>query len=169
MVEEKPTGARVFIKKVPNPSSAAFGAKVKLDRDGQVASVSWQDTNQEIPVEFLEPDTPRVLPLYTVKAITPGGVLVQIPLEDQINNHGAAPDALPYLRTLQRRGYTILMDMEEGRGVFCPAGDCWAAWNDQFGGFCSPRHRQIANPVKTNPAGMFTQGVTTSRSAYRQE
>lgn len=163
------TKKRILIKKVPEPSSAAFGSKSKLDEDGRVLEVAWAQDGEEVPLEFQPPDSPRVLPLYTVKAISPSGVLVQVPMEDQINNHGAAPEALPYLRTLERRGYTILMDMEEGRGVFCPAGDCWAAWDDQFGGFCSPRHRRIANPIRSNPAGMFSQGATTSRSAFRRD
>jgi hypothetical protein len=75
--------------------------------------------------------------LYTVKAFDPGGVLVQLPLEDQINNQIASPQDFVGLTHYERKEYTILFDRNKRKGLFCPTWGCYAEWDDKIDGFCN--------------------------------
>ncbi len=165
-VEEAPKG-RTF-PKVKKPSAAAFGTESTLDEEGRVLETKWKDSKgNTVALPFTEPgQATNNRNLYTVKAISPDGVLVQLPLENQINNNTASPEDLVGLRLYQRKGYTILFDMTLFRGVYCPAADCWAPWLDEHRGACSGLHERQLNAQKDN-AGNFSQGVTTS-STWRR-
>lgn len=98
--------------------------------------------------------------MYTVKAVDPTGVVVQLPLEDQINNNVSSPDTFLGLNPYAKRGFNILFDPSVGKGVFCPTADCWAEWDDTYGGFCTEQHRRVTKPP--NRETNLSQGATTS-------
>ena len=145
----------------PMPS-AAFGAVVEVDKEGRVLSVELEE-DRFFP--FSKPGS-RVKHdvLYTVKAMKPSGVVVQLPMEDQINNHVASPENLVGLAPYVRKDFILFWDTKKGKGVFCPTKDCFAKWDDKFTGFCHPEHQAITAPVGETLG--FGEGATTSRS-YR--
>lgn len=145
----------------PTPS-AAFGAVVETDDDGRVLSVELPE-DRFFP--FAKPGG-RVKHdvLYTVKAMKPSGVVVQLPLEDQINNHVASPENMVGIMPYVRKDFIMFWDMAKMKGDFCPTKDCFAKWNDEFAGFCDPSHKQITAP-RGESLG-FGEGATTSKS-YR--
>ena len=140
--------------------STAYGAKCKFDKDGNVTGVT-------LPKErFLSFDKPGkridAKRLYTVKSEKANGAVVQLPLEGQINNNVASPDNYIGIRKYQKRGFNIFFDFETGIGAFCPARDCWAAWNNSFGGFCTPAHKELTQPEQRSGGSIFNQDATTS-------
>lgn len=155
---------KLTFKKSKNPSSGAFGTTSKLDPDGRVLSTSYKTKEGVLELPFQAPG--GLIParnIRTVKAISPDGVLVQLPLENQINNNVASPEDRIGLRVYQRKGFTILFDFETGRGVYCPGSDCWAQANDAHRGACSASHEAILFHQADN-AGKFGTGATTSQS-----
>jgi hypothetical protein len=144
--------------------SSAYGAVVKHDKDGRPIEVKLTKGRR---LAFDKPG--RRLAgkrLYTIKGEKPDGSVIQIPLEGQINNQVASPDNFIGIRFYQRRGVRLFFDLETGTGDFCPAWDCWAAWNDKFGGFCCPQHKELTKP---DPRGsIIGEGATTSGNAWRQ-
>ncbi len=146
-------------ERYPNPS-AAFGAVATLDDDKRVVSVELEEDRFfpfSKPALRVKHDV-----LYTVKAMKPTGVVVQLPLEDQINNQVASPENMVGVMPYVRKDYILFWDMATGKGVFCPTKDCFAKWNDKFAGFCHPSHQAITKP-EGNSLG-FGEGATTSRS-----
>lgn len=109
--------------------------------------------------------------LYTIKAIHKDGRIVQLPFEPQVqNNAGGDPEDAIGLRRYQRKGITLLVDMQTLIPVYCAAWDCWAkaAETGNFVGFCSLRHAQhtMPNAYKGGGAiqqGLMEQGVTTTQ------
>lgn len=123
------------------------------------------DENLVRTLQFTEPG--KQLPskrLFTVKAFNPGGTLVQLPFENQIQNTKASDrhDAIG-LRKYQAKGFHILYDFAEGRTVYCAAWDCWAQARPGDD-FCCDRHR--TQTVPDNSGGRFGDGATTSRGYY---
>lgn len=162
--KDTPTVKPKTFKRAKNPSPSAFGTESTFDEEGKVLTTSYKDKGTTNPLPFTEPGLPvGNRNIYTVKAVDPAGVLVQLPLEDQINNNTASPEDFIGLRTYQRKGFTILFDLTNARGTYCPAADCWAAWDDRYRGGCSPQHERLLFAKKDN-AGNFSQGVTTTRS-----
>lgn len=160
--KDEPKGHRV--PKVSEPSSGAFGTKSTLDKDGRVVSTEWLSDGESVVLPFTPPG--QRLPnksIFTVKAISPDGVLVQLPLEDQINNNTASPVDFVGLRVYQRKGFNILMDLTSGETVYCPAWDCYAPSLGQFRGACSGVH-ETALFRQRDEAGALSSGVTTSRA-----
>jgi len=138
--------------------SGAYGAIVDIADDGQVLSA-------EVPTERFVPFAKPGLRveadrLYTVKAMTISGVLVQVPLEDQINNQKAAPGMAVGLSLYAIKGHTIFYDVATQTGAFCPTKNCWAEWNARLTGFCVPAHQSITKPEA--PVGGFSLNATTS-------
>lgn len=163
--EETQTESKVrTINKVSKPADGALGRVATFDKKGTVSGSEWTDGERTITLPFTEPGgrTPS-RGLYTVKAVSPDGVLVQLPLQDQINNNTASPEDYVGLRVYQRKGYQLLFDIDTARGVYCPASDCWAPWLDQFRGACSGVHERELFSNSDN-AGNFSQGATTSRT-----
>lgn len=143
----------------PTPS-AAFGAVVKHDKDGRVLSVELEEDRLfpfHKPGGRVKHDV-----LYTVKAMKPSGAVVQLPLEDQINNHVASPENMVGIMPYVRKDFVMFWDMAKNKGEMCPTKDCWAKWNDKFTGFCHPDHLAITSP-QGNSLG-FGEGATTSKS-----
>ena len=128
-----------------------------------------EKTKSDLPeLTFTEPRAERrVRALFTVKAFDKDGALVQVPLADQINNQVSSPESMVGLRLYERKGYKLLWDFDRGKGAYCPAGDCWAKWNDSFAGFCSAEHKAIMSK-KDTPTG-FEAGATTTHTAWRSE
>lgn len=160
--EDSAKGHRV--PKVASPSSGAFGTKSEIDKEGRVLSTDWLAKGDSIELPFTPPGAR--LPaksIFTVKAISPDGVLVQLPLEDQINNNTASPADFVGLRVYQRKGFNILMDLSTGRKVYCPGWDCYAPSLEQFRGACSAQHEAFLFR-QSDEAGRLSQGVTTSRT-----
>ena len=138
--------------------SAAFGATAVLGDDGQVLDA-------EVPTERFVPFAKPGLRveadrLYTVKAMTTSGVLVQVPLEDQINNQKAAPGMAVGLSIYSIKGHTIFYDVATQIGAYCPTKNCWAEWNAKINGFCTEVHQSITKPEA--PIGGFSLNATTS-------
>ncbi len=161
----KVTKTTLTLDRVENPSVSAVGVEFDLDSDGRpnTDTVRYPGEGDTITLKFAEPGRPvEHKVIYTVKAISPDGVLVQLPLEEQINNHVASPEDFVGLRFYTRKGFTVLWDFEHRLGVYCPTRDCWAKWNDSFDGACSPQHKAITIPTKE--PGKFSDGATTSRS-----
>lgn len=128
----------------------------------------------EDKVRFLSFDRPgRNLPkkrLYTIKAIHKDGRFVQLPFEAQVqNNAGGDPEDAIGLRRYQRKGITLLINMETMIPVYCGAWGCWAqaAQDGNFVAFCSLRHAQHTLPnqykgASTISQSLMEQGVTTT-------
>jgi hypothetical protein len=160
-------GKAVTIDKVSNPSTAAFGvvSGAGSDEDGG----EWIDKEgTTLTLPFDKPG--KSLPgkqLYTIKAIDPSGVLVQLPWENQINNNIASPGDALGLRFYERKGFTLLFDFKTETGTYCPTLDCWAAWGE-FGGFCSALHRNITSPSASREGSIFEANATTTSSARRR-
>lgn len=142
-----------------HPASAALGAVVTKASDGQIESV-------EIPekrfIPFWKPGRRlETKAIVTVKAVTPDGRLIQIPLEDQINNHVASPETGLGLQGYIRKGFTVFWDPQTGQSAFCQTWGCYAEANyKDHGGYCSEVHAGISKP-KVNSQG-FSMGATTS-------
>lgn len=94
--------------------------------------------------------------LFCIKAFTPSGILVQLPLEGQVNNQTAAPESLVGLRKYSDRGYTALFDYETNLPVYCSALDCWAEARPKDA-FCSDAHGDHTLRYKSR-----VENVTTS-------
>ena len=139
--------------------ATAYGAEVEHDKDGNPVKV---ELAEERFIAFAAPGG-RVAAkrLYTVKAEKADGTLIQVPMEDQINNHVASPENAVGLRAYDRRGVNMFYDYETGRGAFCPTWDCWAEWSDEFDGCCSEAHKEITYGNQSE--GAFGTGATTSR------
>lgn len=139
--------------------SAAYGSEVVRDTDGTVLDVIVPEDRF---VPFAKPggriDSKRLL---TVKAHTPAGVLVQIPLEDQINNQIASPETALGLQPYIRKGFTVYYDPTDQSLAFCGARDCWAEPVKKLIHFCSPAHKDLTRP--SDDPGKFGEGATTSR------
>lgn len=160
--EDSAKGHRV--PKVANPSSGAFSTKSVIDKDGVITSTEWLTKGDSIELPFTPPGAR--LPaksIFTVKAISPDGVLVQLPLEDQINNNTASPADFVGLRVYQRKGFQILMDLSTGQKVYCPGWDCYAPSLEQYRGACSAQHEAFLYR-QNDEAGRLSSGVTTSRT-----
>lgn len=141
--------------------SGAYGAIVTHDKDGRTETV-------ELPEERLVPfqDAGKRVEfkrLYTIKGMSPDGTLVQIPFENQINNNVASPENAIGLRGYLRRGFTVFFDFETHEGAFCPTWGCWAKWDEDHQGFCSPSHQGITKP-RDDAGSRFGQNATTSSS-----
>ena len=138
--------------------STAYGAKTKFDKDGNAIDVTFPKKR------FFAFDKPGKVVgakrLYTVKAEKANGALVQLPMEGQINNQVASPENFIGLRFYQRRGFNIFFDFQTGIGAFCPTRDCWAAWNSEYDGFCTPQHRELTQP--DTGGSIIGEGATTS-------
>lgn len=129
---------------------------------------SVEVNGKKVTLKFEPAGTQRRLKnLTTVKAFDREGVLVQLPVADQINNNVAGSDQLIGLRHYVRKGFTVLWDFEQNKGAYCPMSDCHAAWNDEFRGYCCAEHMGTMD-VKENP-GMFGAGVTTSRNSWTRD
>lgn len=141
--------------------SAAYGARAITDTDGTVLDV-------EVPKDRFVPfqeaggrvATKR---LFTVKAHTPAGVLVQIPMEDQINNHTQSPSTGLGLAPYIAKGFLVYWDPQDGSTAFCGTRDCYAEPAAKLGNFCSPAHKEITRPQGDQSLSGFSQGATTSR------
>ncbi len=160
VTKEGVTLPNVDREEFPNPSGA-YGAVAELDKDGRVLSVELAEDRVmpfDNPGKRVKHDV-----LYTVKAMKPSGAVVQLPLEDQINNHVASPENMVGVMPYVRKGFILLWDTAKGKGVFCPTKDCFAKWDDKFTGFCHPSHRDITNPSAGTTG--FGEGATTSRSS----
>lgn len=119
-------------------------------------------------LEFTEPGTNRVRRQFTVKAISPSGSLVQLPLAPQINNQAAdETGSMLGVTKFQKEGFTLLWDFDANVGAYCPLGDCWAKWDDEFSGFCCQGHK-AALPARENP-GLFGRGATTTATKWRKD
>lgn len=94
-----------------------------------------------------------------LKFLNPGtGNLVQIPIEDQVNNHkGSLADSIERYR---RKGFKLT------RPMFCGTRDCWelaivdAAGNMGLDGYCSEDHRRRTEVGKESRDG---DNVTSRR------
>jgi len=144
--------------------SAAYGAESELeDPNDSKSRVVDATVPEKRFVPFHRPGLRvETKALYTVKAIDPGGVLVQLPMEDQINNHVASPDDFVGLTGFIRQGFTVLYDLQKGKGLYCPTWGCWAEWNDSNQGFCTGVHLEITKPNRKVTG--FSEGATTSQS-----
>lgn len=161
----KVTKTGVTLDRVAEPVLGAYGVEFDKDDDGQpiADSVRYPGEGDTFTVPFAPPGRKvEHKVIYTVKALSPDGVLVQLPLEEQINNHVASPEDFVGLRFYTRKGFNLFWDFEQRLGVFCPTRDCWAKWNIQFDGACSPQHKAITIPTKA--PGKFSDGATTSRA-----
>ena len=137
--------------------SSAYGVTTEHDEDGRPTKVDIPEV-RFFPFDRAGRRVP-VKKLFTVVAEKPNGVLVQLPLEGQINNNIAAPDMFIGLQFYARKGFNVFFDFESGNGAFCPTWDCWAEWDKEFGGYCTPGHKEFTEP---RDDGTFSQGVTTS-------
>lgn len=165
-VSAEPSG-KIKVTKFQTPSSAAYGVNVTLDEEGRVQKVVYPGRDTEFELTFQDPGQSRdIKNLYTVKAFDPGGVLVQLPYEEAINNDAGAPGTQAGIRFYERKGYLLLWDFDREVGVYCPAWGCWAAWDNQRDGFCCQAHKDKAGRQQ-NP-GQFGVGATTSQSAWRR-
>lgn len=127
-------------------------------------ATATENKEQELTFEDPGPHPNRKTKnLFTVKAFSPQGSLVQLPVADQINNNVSSPETMVGLRFYENMGFKVLWDYEANKGAYCPAADCWAKWNDEHQGYCCPEHKM---PVRENPS-LFSQGVTTTRSAWK--
>ncbi len=161
----KVTKTTLTLDRVETPSASAYGVEFDLDSAGRpiANTVKYAGDGDDISLKFASPGLPvEHKVIYTVKAISPDGTLVQLPLEEQINNHVASPEDFVGLRFYTRKGFTVLWDFEHRLGVYCPTRDCWAKWNNTFDGACSPQHKSITIPTKE--PGKFSDGATTSRA-----
>lgn len=142
----------------PHEPTAAYGSTTKKARDGSNLDT---DVPEKRFVPYAEPDARiEAKAIYTVKAMSPDGVLVQLPLEDQINNNVASPETFVGVQAYVRKGFTLFFDTATGKGAFCPTWGCWAKWNADNRGFCTPRHAQITRPEASQNG--FSMAATTS-------
>lgn len=100
--------------------------------------------------------------LYTVKAVSPDGVLRQLPMEGQINNHVQSKDTGLGLQPYIRKGFVVFWDPTDGRTAFCPTWGCFAEPVKQFGNFCSSEHKNITAPEQQRST-FSTNATTTQR------
>lgn len=140
--------------------SAAYGSTRETDGKGVVISA-------EVPEDrFLPFDKPgkrlERKAIVTVKAHTPDGRFIQVPFEDQINNHIASPESGLGIQPYVRKGYTVYWDPATGKSLFCQTWGCHAEANYKLtgDGFCSEAHQMITRPPAQ--AGSFSLGATTS-------
>lgn len=164
MTDVKESASRApRIKKVEKPSAAALGVTSDTDARGRVSNTHYVEDGGFVNLPFTEPGLPTpVKNIYTIKALSPDGVLVQLPLADQINNNVASPEDFVGLRVYQRKGFQLLFDLDTATGIYCPLWDCWARWSHQYRGACSPTHESQLFHQNDN-AGKFSEGATTSR------
>lgn len=143
-------------EKVPLPLSL-------LDREEFVEASPLRDEGFEL--FFEEPGQPLAgKRLVTIKAITPTGVILQLPFEPQINNQvGGDPQDMLGLLKYTRKGYILLWDKQYNT-LFCKAWDCWAKGQAQFEGFCCAPHKMYTSPDA--PASTLGSGVTTRRTVH---
>lgn len=145
------------------------------------------DTQQFVVIEerlegliFTKPALPleRGRALRVVKAISPNGVLVQLPFEGQHNNAAAGEpqDALG-IRYYQRKGFLILMNMDTLIPIYCFARNCHAAamrlelsnvypqHADVTGsGYCSFAHMEFTEPNLARTRSPFEIAATTTQT-----
>ncbi len=138
--------------------SAAYGSTPVYDSEGLLVDVEIPE-NRFVP--FAKPGS-RVASkrLFTVKAHAPNGALVQIPMEDQINNHTQSPSTGLGLAPYIRKGFTVYWDPTDGSTAFCGTRDCYAE-PAKGSNFCTAAHKQIAAPDGARDG--FGEGATTSR------
>jgi hypothetical protein len=107
----------------------------------------WVGVPTDRFVPFMKPAT-RIekKALYTVKAVSPDGVLRQLPMEGQINNHVQSKDTGLGLQPYIRKGYVVFWDPTDGRTAFCPTWGCFAEPDKKFGNFCSQAHKDVTQP-----------------------
>jgi hypothetical protein len=145
------------------PSTAIGSVAVREDE----SDVRSRIVDAEVPKgRFLPFDRPgrriETKAIYTVKAHTPDGRLVQLPLEDQINNQIASPENFVGLQYYVRKGFEVFIDFATGKALFCPTWGCYAEWNDKYHGFCSEAHQAVTKPEAGKEASGFSLGATTS-------
>lgn len=138
--------------------TAAFGSVVE---DGE-----WKSVPKDRFVPFAKPGGRlEAKRMYTIKAHSPDGVLRQIPLEGQINNHTASPDTGLGLQLYIRRGYVVYWDPADHSTAFCPTWGCFAEANKKFNNFCTPEHKEISQPEQDRQG--FSLNPTTTSSSMR--
>lgn len=98
--------------------------------------------------------------IYTVKAVSPDGVLRQLPMEGQINNHVQSKATGLGLQPYVRKGYTIFWDPADGSTAFCPTWGCFAEPKKGLNNFCSQEHKNITAP--DTQRSTFSINPTTS-------
>lgn len=125
----------------------------------------WETAIQEKAVEMAN-DRFKYVPTdggarRTLKMVKPGGTVVQIPVEDQINNQaGSLGDGV---NRYKDKGFKLAVD-DEGR-ILCPMENCWApahgaAGQYTYGGYCSEAHRLMVEPRKVGSVdNVITAGV----------
>lgn len=151
----------------PSALSAVVVGKITGSKETQEYRL---DESKATKLHFTKPgaNLPKKR-LYTIKAFTRNGTLIQLPFEPQIqNNAGGDPQDAIGLRRYQRKGHVLLIDWQSMQPVYCAAWDCWAQADGRTG-FCSERHAQHTLPNKYKDAGaivagLMEQGVTTSRT-----
>jgi hypothetical protein len=84
--------------------------------------------------------------IFTVKAMSPDGVLRQLPMEGQINNHVQSASTGLGLQPYIRKGYTVFWDPTDGRTAFCGTWGCYAEPDKKFGNFCCAEHKNTTAP-----------------------
>lgn len=149
---------------------ASFAAVAQLPITGNSESqVFIIDADKMKYLHFTEPglNLPKKR-LYTVKAFSPSGTLVQLPFEPQIQNSaGGDPMDAIGLHRYARKGFKLLFNFETMQPVYCAAWGCWAQADGRTG-FCTTRHAAHTLPNRFKDAGeivqgLMSQGVTTSR------
>lgn len=122
-------------------------------------------THRVIKVDFHKPRKKGPnKSLYTIGAINRQGVLIKIPLENQINNQIASDTGFTGLSLYTRKGFRVLFDEKLNEGVFCPGWDCYAAWNPDNFGYCGAVCGAIQ--AKVTGGSLFSQGATTSQNVF---
>lgn len=142
------------------PPTAAYGSETTKDDSGRVLEVVIPEDRF---VPFAKPGGRlETKALRMIKAHTPDGRLVQIPMEDQINNHIASPENGIGLQPYIRKGFLVYWDPQTGKTAFCQTWGCWAEakYTKELNGFCSLQHNAITEPKVER--GGFSMGATTS-------
>jgi len=99
--------------------------------------------------------------IFTVKAVSPDGVLRQLPMEGQINNHVQSKDTGLGLQPYIRKGYVVFWDPTDGSTAFCATWGCFAEPDrKKFANFCTQQHKNVTAP--DTQRSTFSINPTTS-------
>lgn len=152
----------------------AFAAKLEGEITGEIETQEFSLIDDRIEsLHFTKPNGPvATKALFTVKAFTPDGRLIQVPFADQIQNTGAGdPGDAIGLRRAERKGHILLYDFITGQTIYCGTRDCWAkavADGSVSTNYCHPNHHKKTAPnqfkdAESINAGIFGENATTSK------